>query len=92
MRLRALALVLGIALLALGAISLTAIPAWPVVGVAVAFAAMAVNRAAARLDQPICLSCGHDIAAEPAGEHGVVCSKCGSVNDSASEDQADLAA
>lgn len=83
-RLRVLALVVGIALLALGAISLTAIPAWPVVGVAVAFVAMAVNRAAARLDQPICLTCGHDIGGEPAGEHGMVCSKCGSVNDSGS--------
>jgi hypothetical protein len=79
-RLRALALVLGIALFALGAISLTAIPAWPVVGVAVACAAVVVNRIAARLDHPICLACGHDIAGQPAGEHGVACSNCGAVN------------
>lgn len=88
-RLRGLALVLGIALFALGAISLTAIPAWPVVGVAVACAAMVVNRIAARLDQPVCLVCGSDIAGQPAGEHGVACSDCGSVNQQADSPPAD---
>ncbi len=80
-RLRALAWVVGIALCALATISLTTLPAWPVVGVAIAFAAVAVNTVASRLDVPSCLACGHRIESEPAGEHGVVCPSCGSVND-----------
>lgn len=79
-RLRTLAVVLGIALFALGAISLTAIPAWPIVGVAVACVAVVVNRIAARLDQPVCLVCGSNIGDQPGGEHGVACAQCGSVN------------
>ncbi len=78
-RLRALALAVGIALCALGAISLTTIPVWPIVGVAVAFVAMGINHIAARLDQPVCLSCGADLTSQPTGEHGPICPSCGAV-------------
>lgn len=79
-RLRALALLLAIGLFALGVISLTALPAWPVVGVAVACAVMAVNHVASRLDAPVCLVCGSNLATDNAGEHGVACGSCGAVN------------
>ncbi len=78
-RLRALAFVVGIALCALGAISLTTIPAWPIVGVAVAFVAVGINRIASRLAQPVCLSCGIDLGEQPTGEHGPICPSCGAV-------------
>lgn len=79
-RLRALAYVLGISLFALGVISLTALPAWPVVGMAVACAAVAMNRLGARLEAPVCLRCGAELPQEPASEHGVACVDCGAVN------------
>lgn len=79
-RLRALALALGIAVFTLGVISLTTIPAWPIVGVAVACVAVGLNRIAARLDQPVCLTCGTDISALPTGHHGRVCPTCGAVD------------
>lgn len=78
-RLRALAFAVGIALCALGAISLTTIPAWPIVGVAVAFVAMGINRIASRLDQSVCLACGADLTSQPTGEHGPICPTCGAV-------------
>ena len=80
-RLRALGWVVGIALCALATISLTTVPAWPVVGVAIAVAVVALNTVTARLNVPSCLVCGESVAEEPAGEHGVVCPSCGAVND-----------
>ncbi len=79
-RLRALAYLVAIGLFALGIISLTAVPVWPVLGVAVACAVMAVNRIAARLDTPVCLHCGAGLSERAAGEHGVICADCGAVN------------
>lgn len=79
-RLRALAYLVGISLFALGVISLTALPAWPIVGVAVACAAVAMNRLGARLEAPVCLRCGAELHHEPASEHGVACADCGAVN------------
>jgi len=79
-RLRALAYLVAIGLFALGVISLTTVPAWPVVGVAVACAVMAVNRIASRLDSAVCLRCGSAITDRPSGEHGVACGRCGAVN------------
>lgn len=81
-RLKALAFAMGIALAALGVISLTALPAWPVVGVAVAAVAFSVNRIAARLsvDRAMCFGCGQSIADAPEGEHGSICPGCGSIN------------
>lgn len=81
LRLRALAFIAGLGLAALAMISLTSIPAWPIVGVAVACAAVALNSIAARLDQPTCYSCGTDISKEPIGVHGRICQSCGAINE-----------
>jgi hypothetical protein len=91
LRLRVLTVAVALALFALGAISLTAIPAWPVVGVAVACFAMAVNSMASRLGQATCFGCGHDISGEAAGPHGVPCTECGSLNFMPESGQAKLA-
>ena len=81
LRLRALAFLAGLGLAALATISLTSIPVWPIVGVAVAFAAVALNSIASRLDQPTCYSCGVDISKEPIGVHGRICKSCGAINE-----------
>lgn len=91
LRLRVLTVAVALALLVLGAISLTAIPAWPVVGVAVACFAMAVNSMAARLGQATCFGCGHDIGGQAAGPHGVTCRNCGSLNFMPESGQAKIA-
>lgn len=76
-RLKVLACVVGLALAGLGIVSLTAIPAWPIVGAVVAAAAVVINSAAHRLSGPTCLGCGGDLSRLPDGEHGVVCPGCG---------------
>jgi len=91
-RLRALAYLVAIALFALGVISLTTVPAWPVLGVAFACAVVAVNRIAARLDVPVCLQCGTSLDDRAPGEHGIACAQCGAVNQPASDDTAALPA
>lgn len=78
-RLRALAVIVGVALTALALISLTAVPAWPVVGVAVAAAAVAIHNLSHRLSHPTCLTCGHNLAGHPTGEHGRICPSCGAI-------------
>lgn len=67
---------------AIALIAWTTIPAWPVVGVAFAAAALVVNTAAARLkaDRPLCLSCGHDLSGVPTGQYGRMCPSCGGIN------------
>jgi rRNA maturation endonuclease Nob1 len=52
----------------------------PVVGVAFAAAAMAVNSMTARLKHPICHGCGEVLGNAPAGSYGVVCPSCGSLS------------
>jgi hypothetical protein len=79
-RLRVLAFTLGLGLAALGLISLTAIPAWPVLGVAFAVAVVACNKLALRLSDEVCLGCGSDLASQPKGERGVICPSCGTIN------------
>lgn len=88
-RLKVLAFSMGIALAALGVISLTALPTWPVVGVAVAAVAWTVNRVAARLsvNDSMCFGCGQSIADAPLGEHGSICPHCGAVNEPMSHDR-----
>ena len=76
-RLRVLAFMVGLAFTAIGIISLTTLPAWPVVGVAVAAAAMAVNSMTSKLKIPICHGCGKPLGDTPGGQYGVVCPKCG---------------
>jgi hypothetical protein len=79
-RRRVLWIAVGIGLTTLGVISVTTIPAWPVVGVAVATLALVVNGMASRLSQPTCLGCGGSLANQPRGEYGTICPSCGSVN------------
>ncbi|HRQ73464.1 MAG TPA: hypothetical protein PLU35_10590 [Phycisphaerales bacterium] len=78
-RFRVLAFLLGLTLAVLGTISLTTLPAWPVVGVAFAAAAVAVNHMTSRLKAPVCHGCGARLSDEPPGAYGVVCAKCGFV-------------
>lgn len=78
-RLRVLGLLVAIALAAIGAVSLAALPTWPVVGVAVATVALAINSMTSRLSAPVCWGCGDDVAKIPSGEYGVICPKCGSI-------------
>lgn len=78
-RLRALAILLGLGLAVVAMLSLTSLPAWPVVGFAVATVAVALNSVTQRLKSPVCWGCGGDIARLPSGEHGVTCPTCGTV-------------
>lgn len=79
LRLRVLAFVLGIALTAIGILSLTALPALPVVGVAFAAAAVAVNSATHKLRHAVCHGCGQPLGNAPSGNYGAVCPGCGSL-------------
>lgn len=79
-RLRAIVFVIGIPLAALGAISIG--PGWlalPLVGVAVAAVTMSLSKIGHRVDERVCWTCGSDLSGEPAGEHGVACPTCGSL-------------
>jgi predicted RNA-binding Zn-ribbon protein involved in translation (DUF1610 family) len=78
-RLRIFAVLLGVGLTAFVVVAWTTIPAWPVVGVAFAAVAMAVNQMASKLTQPVCHGCGRDINGMAVGQYGVVCPSCGFV-------------
>ncbi len=78
-RLRVLGLLLGLALAAIATISLTTVPAWPVIGVAFATLALAVNKMTTRLNQPTCWGCGSDLANAQEGIYGVECPQCGTL-------------
>lgn len=84
-RVRLFALLIGLALATIAMISLTTVPAWPVVGVAVISAAVAVNTMASklRLGQTVCLHCGSELAARAPGVYGIECPECGGLNPSA---------
>ncbi len=81
-RRRVLVWTVGIAVAAIVTISLTTIPTWPVVGIAVLAAATAINTLAGRLhtDTLTCLRCGVGLAGEKPGTYGVVCKSCGAIN------------
>jgi hypothetical protein len=79
-RLRFLWVLVGVFATTIGVISLTTLPAWPIVGVAVATLAFAVNSVAARLKHDTCAHCGSSIKGQPLGEHGVICSHCGQIS------------
>jgi hypothetical protein len=79
MRLRVFAVLVGVTLAAIGAVSLAAVPLWPVLGVAFATVALCVNTMTSRLAGPVCWGCGEDIARLPSGEYGVMCPKCGTL-------------
>jgi|GEM_PF-725383 len=79
-RVRVLAVAVGVALTAIALLGLTSLPAWPVIGVAVAAVAVAVNTIGSRLAHPTCLGCGRDLDGLPAGTYGVACPDCGTIN------------
>jgi|GEM_PF-3411532 len=82
LRRRALTLVAAIVIAAVAAASLTALPTWPVVGVAFLAVATAVNAMASRLQASgmTCLECAADISGQPGGTHGTICHACGAIN------------
>ncbi|MEL6497925.1 MAG: hypothetical protein AAF937_04450 [Planctomycetota bacterium] len=80
LRLRALAVLLGLVLAAVGVVSVVSAPAWPIVAGAVAIAAVAVNSVAARLSKAICIGCGQSLAEQPMGQYGTVCPSCGTIS------------
>lgn len=79
-RLRVFAYLVGLGLAVIGVLSFTALPALPIVGVAIAAAAVLVNHAATRLSSSTCLGCGESIARLPSGEHGTICPTCGTLS------------
>lgn len=66
---------------ALGVISITTIPAWPVWGVAVATVALVLNTLTREVSQTTCLGCGASLETAPTGAHGRICPECGSINE-----------
>lgn len=79
-KLRALAWGFAIVLAAFATIAFAGVPTWPVIGMAVAAAAVSVTKLTTKLLKPTCYDCGHDLAGEPIGMQGIACPKCGSVN------------
>ncbi|MAY73655.1 MAG: hypothetical protein CMJ31_02830 [Phycisphaerae bacterium] len=80
LRLRVLAIVLAGGLAVFAMISWLALPALPVIGVAVITVAAVVNTVTHRLASPVCWQCGEDIGEAPKGVHGAMCRGCGAVN------------
>jgi hypothetical protein len=78
-KLKVLAWLLGITLATVATISVAGLPWIPVVGMAVAAAAVSVGKTTARLMRPTCLTCGHDLSKRPIGAHGAICDQCGAV-------------
>jgi Zn ribbon nucleic-acid-binding protein len=90
-RLRALAIVLGLALAVVGVVSLASAPLWPFIAGAVAIACVAVNSLASRLTHTVCIGCGTDLTHQPVGQYGAVCPSCGTIAQPAKLDGARLA-
>jgi hypothetical protein len=82
-RRRALWLLVGIAAATLGMMSMTTLPAWPLVGVAVATAAIVLNAITRPLTRTSCLGCGTDLSDVPISTHGRMCRQCGMINERA---------
>jgi len=80
LRLKTFSLVAGIALAAAALLLWTSFTWIPVVGVAVAAAVVAVNRAGHRLTEPVCYHCGQELKGLPDGEHGILCPACGALH------------
>lgn len=78
-RLRALAWVLAILIAAIATITFGGLPWVPVIGAALATAAVSVSKLTTKLLQPTCLACGRDLSGEPIGIQGIACPDCGSV-------------
>ena len=80
LRLRVLAVLLGLVTAVIATLSLTAWPALPVVGVAVLTAAALVNGITARLSVSTCNGCGASLKGLPRGTYGSICPGCGAIN------------
>jgi hypothetical protein len=80
-RLRVFALLVALVLAAVGVVSFAAVPVWPVIGVAFATMALAVNTITSRLNNPVCWGCGADVSKSPSGEYGVICPHCGALTE-----------
>lgn len=81
MRLRLFATIIGVPLAVFGVLSIG--PGWltiPLVGVAIAAVTVTVNKTTNRIVGERCWTCGTSLHGEPAGEQGVVCPDCGSLN------------
>lgn len=78
-RMRTLAFVVGLVIAGFGVAAAFTLPLLPVLGVAVAAAAVMVNQMAFRLVHPTCYGCGRDIAALASGSYGVECPDCGAI-------------
>lgn len=79
-RLRVMAMLVAVGLAAFAVIGWTTVPAWPIVGVAVAVSVAAMNTMTKRLQAPICLVCGTSLSEAPAGIYGRVCPDCGAIS------------
>jgi hypothetical protein len=79
-RTRALWVFVGVVTTMIGVIVWTTLPAWPIVGVAVATLVIAVNSLTSRLQGDSCLGCGQSLANQPQSENGTFCPGCGLVN------------
>lgn len=80
LRWKALAYLLGIALATAATILVTGMAWVPIVGVAVAAAAVSLNKVASRLSSPVCWTCGHDLRDQPRTPMGIVCPACGGIH------------
>lgn len=79
LKLKALAWLAAIILASIATIAVAGVSWVPVVGFALAAAAVSVSKLTVRLAGPVCLSCGHDLASEPASDQGITCPACGSI-------------
>ena len=81
LRLRVFGVLVGAVLAVGGAVSVASLPVVPVVGVTLLTVAAVVNGMTARLAEPMCHSCGAELAeGSEAGVYGVVCERCGAIN------------
>lgn len=78
-RMRTLAFVVGVVIAGFGVAAAFTLPLIPVLGFAVAAAAVVVNQMASRLSHPTCYGCGRDIVGLDAGAYGVECPDCGAI-------------
>lgn len=80
LRLRALAVVVGLVLGAFAVVGWMSVPALPALGVALVTAAAVVHTMSSKLSLPTCAGCGTDLTGQGAGAYGVVCPDCGTIN------------
>lgn len=79
LRLKVLAMIGGLILAVVALATVTTVPVWGLIGVAVAAVAVTVNTLTARMSQQTCWGCGQSLLGEPTGEHGQVCPHCGTM-------------